>query len=119
MKKAFSIKPIKTRRDYSQALRFIEDNMDAEPNTLAEERLEVVAILVEKYEEEHFPIKVPSHINAIRFRMEQMGLSKSDLAIILGGKNRVSEVFSRKRRLSRRMVISLNRKLKIPADLLL
>ena len=111
--------PIKTKTDYEKALAFIESNFSAKPNTKIGVLVEVMAILVEKYEDEHFPIKAPSPIEAIKFRMEQMGISSSDLAKIVGTRSRVSEIFSGKRALSVRMMKNLHQELNIPADILL
>ncbi|MEO1256360.1 MAG: helix-turn-helix domain-containing protein, partial [Bacteroidota bacterium] len=80
---------------------------------------EVLSILIEKYEDEHYPIEAPDPIEAIKFRMEQMDMSKKDLAQVLGYKSRVSEIFSRKRKLTLKMIRNLHVKLKIPYESLL
>ena len=81
--------------------------------------LEVLSILAEKFENENFPIDPPNPIEAIKFQMEHMGLSQTDMSKYLGNKSRVSDVFNRKRKLSLRMIRSLNKNLKIPADILI
>lgn len=114
-----NIKPIKTEMDYKQALARIEDLWDAEPNTKKGDELSVLAILVENYEGERYKILPPDPIEAIKFRMDQSGLKKTDLARYLGGRNRSTEILNRKRSLSVRMMRALHSKLKIPAASLL
>ena len=114
-----SIQPIKTKADYNKALAFIESNFNARPNTKEGRMVEVLAILVEKYEDEHFPIDAPTPVEAIKFRMEQLGMSNTDLARIIGTRARVSEIFNGKRGLSVRMMKILHRKLQVPAEVLL
>lgn len=114
-----NIKPIKNKKDYNTALKKIESLMDAKRNSPELDELEVFSILVEKYEEEHFPISNPDPIESIKFRMEQMGLSQSDLIPVIGSKSKVSEVLSGKRGLSMRMIRALHDRLKIPADVLI
>ncbi len=114
-----NIKPIKTQADYRGALARIESLWDAEPNTKQGDELSILAILVENYEAEKFRILPPDPIEAIKFRMEQSGLKKTDLAQYLGGRNRSTEILNRKRGLSVRMMRALHNKLKIPAASLL
>jgi HTH-type transcriptional regulator/antitoxin HigA len=114
-----NIKPIKTKNDYQEALGRIERLWDAKKNTPAGDELEVLSTLIEAYEERHYAILPPDPIAAIKFRMEQLGLHQVDLAPLLGGRNRVSEVFKRRRRLSIRMMRMLHKKLAIPAESLL
>ena len=114
-----NIKPIKSEADYTQALARIDELWDAEPNTKKGDELSVLSLLVENYESETFKLLPPDPIEAIKFRMEQSGLKKSDLAQYLGGRNRSSEILSRKRSLSVRMMRALHTKLKIPATSLL
>jgi HTH-type transcriptional regulator / antitoxin HigA len=113
-----TIKPIKTELDHQKALKEIEKLWDAKPNTAKGDRLEVLVTLVEAYEQKHYRID-PDPIEAIKFRMEQLELKPSDLADILGGRNRVSEILSRKRKLTVEMMRSLRKSLAIPADSLL
>jgi HTH-type transcriptional regulator/antitoxin HigA len=114
-----SIQPIRTRGDYKKALAFIESHFNAKPDSSEGRSVEVLAILVEKYEDEHFPIAAPTPVEAIKFRMEQLGISNADLAKIIGTRARVSEIFRGKRKLSVRMMKALHRKLKVPAEILL
>ena len=114
-----TIKPIKTERDYRNALKQIEKLWDAKPNTPKGDRLEVLVTLVEAYEHKHYKIEPPDAIEAIKFRMEQLGLKQSDLAKYLGGRSRASEVLNRKRKLTVDMMRSLRKHLDIPAESLL
>ena len=113
------IKAIKTEDDYSQALMRLEEIFHAPANTPEGDEAEVLSILIEKYEDENYPIDPPDPIEAIRFRMEQTGMSKQDLAKIIGYKSRVSEIFSRKRKLSLKMIRNLHEKLNIPYESLI
>ena len=113
------IKPIRTERDYEEALFRVESLMDAEPNSEAFDELEVLATLVEKYEEKYYSIDAPDPIEAIKFRMEQEGLRQNDLVPMFGNKSRVSEVLNRKRKLTLDMIRNLNTQLNIPFENLL
>mgnify|MGYP002372182951 FL=1 len=113
------IKPIRTERDYQAALEEIERLMDAEPETPDGDRLDVLATLVEAWEEKHFPIEEPDPIEAIQHRMEALGMSRKDLEPMIGGRNRVSEVLSRKRPLTIHMIRRLSEKMHIPAGVLI
>ena len=113
------IKVIKTEEEYEQALARLEEIFDAKENTPEADEAELLEILVEKYENDHYPISAPDPIEAIKFRMEQMDLNKKDLAHILGYKSRVSEIFSRKRKLNLKMIRSLHEKLNIPYESLI
>mgnify|MGYP001563397171 CR=1 FL=1 len=109
-------KVLKTERDHQAALALIETLMDkASPD---EAELELWSLLVEKYEEDHFPIAAPDPIEAIRFRMEQAGLAPVDLEPFMQSKSKVSEVMNRKRPLSLSMIRALHRGLQIPAEVL-
>ena len=112
-------KVIKTKREYSEALARVESLMDAKPGSAREEELELWSLLVERYEEDHFPIDIPDPVEAIRFRMEQEGLRQKDLEKYFPGKNRVSEILNHKRPLSLGMIRLLHRGLGIPAEVLL
>ena len=114
-----NIKPIKTEVDYKVALERIETLWDAEPNTKKGDELAILAILVENYEGEKYKILPPDPIEAIKFRMDQTGLKKTDLARYLGGRNRSTEILNRKRSLSVRMMRALHNNLNIPAASLL
>src|ERR1700739_1878860 len=113
-----NIKPIKTEKDYQNALKRLEVIFDASPKTKAGDELEILGFLIEKYEEEHYAIDAPDPIEAIKFRMEQMGYKQKDLAEIIGYKGRVSEILSRKRKLTLEMVRNLHDKLNIPLEAL-
>jgi len=114
-----TIKPIKTERDYHKALKEIEKLWDAKPNTSKGDRLDVLVTLVEAYEQRHYKVEPPDPVEAIKFRMEQLGLKPADLTEILGGRNRVSEVLNKKRKLTVEMMRSLRKHLAIPAESLL
>jgi HTH-type transcriptional regulator / antitoxin HigA len=112
-------KLIKTKKEYAAALARVEALMDAKAGSTKEEELELWALLVERYEQEHFPMDVPDPVEAIKFRMEQDGLRQKDLEKYFPGKNRVSEVLNRKRPLSLGMIRSLHQGMGIPAEVLL
>ena len=110
---------IRTEAEYEQALARIEALMDAAPGTPEMDELEVLSVLVEKYEDERYPVAMPDPIVAIRFRMEQQGLTNKDLELYLGSQARVSEVLNGKRALSKEMIRRLHSGLGIPAEVLL
>jgi HTH-type transcriptional regulator / antitoxin HigA len=112
-------KILKTEEEYAEALAKVESLMEARPGSAKEEELELWALLVERYEAQHFPIEIPDPVAAIKFRMEQEGLRQKDLEKYFPGKNRVSEVLNYKRPLSLGMIRSLHRGLGIPAEVLL
>ncbi|MNF86333.1 Helix-turn-helix domain protein [compost metagenome] len=113
------IKPIKTEKDYNQALERLEEIFDAKSGSSEGDELEVLGILIDQYENEHFPIGLPDPIEAIKFRMEQLGYNQNDLANIVGLKSRASEILNRKRKLSLEMIRQLHEKLHIPTDVLI
>lgn len=113
------IKPIRTKKDYKQALERLEFIFDSDKGSPEGDELEVLGILIEKYENEHFPIALPDPIEAIKFRMEQMGYNQSDLANIVGLKSRASEILNKKRKLSLQMIRQLHEQLNIPTDVLI
>ena len=113
------IKPIRTKTDYRDALKQIESLMTAKANSPEGDRLDVLATLVEAYERTHFPMDLPDAVDAIKFRMEQSGLTVKDLEPVIGRKNRVYEVLSRRRPLTLRMIEGLHTKFGIPAESLL
>ena len=114
-----NIKPIKTKKDYEQAMLRLEKLFDAKKGTPKGDELEVLSLLIEKYEDEHFPIDLPDPVEAIKFRMEQMGYNQNDLAKIVGLKSRASEILNRKRKLSLEMIRQLHDRLNIPTDVLI
>lgn len=113
------IKLIKTENDYNQALKRLEVVFDAKKGTPEGDELELLSILIEQYENTHFPIDLPDPIEAIKFRMEQMGYNQNDLAKIIGLKSRASEILSKKRKLSLEMIRQLHTSLHIPTDVLI
>jgi HTH-type transcriptional regulator/antitoxin HigA len=110
---------IKTEKDYNQALERLEVIFDAKKGTPEGDELELLGILIEQYENEHFPIDLPDPIEAIKFRMEQLGYNQKDLAKIIGLKSRVSEILNKKRKLTLEMVRQLHTGLNIPTDVLI
>jgi HTH-type transcriptional regulator/antitoxin HigA len=112
-------KVIKTEPEYESALAYVETLMDAAPGSPQEDELELFSILIEKYEQENYPIDLPDPIEAIKFRMEQEGLTRKDLAKYIGSQSKVSEVLNRKRPLSLTMMRALHEGLEIPAEVLL
>ena len=114
-----NLKPIKTKKDYQQAMERLEVIFDAKKGTAQGDELEILGILLDQYENDHFPIDLPDPIEAIKFRMEQMGYTQSDLARVVGLKSRASEILSKKRKLSLEMIRQLHEKFNIPTDVLI
>ena len=112
------IKPIKTEAAYEAALMEIESLFNAEPGTPEGDQLEVLATLVEAYEDEHYDIPAPDPVDAILYYMESRGLTRADLEPYIGSRARVSEILNRKRPLTLAMIQRLNR-LGIPAETLI
>jgi HTH-type transcriptional regulator/antitoxin HigA len=113
------LKPIRTPADHEAALAEVERLWGARSGTPDGDRLDVLATLIDAYETEHFPIDPPDPIEAIRFRMEQQGLTRKDLEPIIGTRTRVAEVLNRKRGLSIEMIRRLHAGLGISADVLI
>ena len=113
------IKPIKTKADYRAALKEIETLMTAEHDTPRGERLDVLVTLVEAYENKHYRLDLPDPVEAIKFRMEQKGMTAKDLVPMIGRINRVYEVLSRRRPLTLAMIQRLHTDLGIPAESLI
>ena len=111
-----NIQPVKTEADYDSALAQIDKLWGAEPDSPKGDLLDVLMTLVEAYEAGHHPIDPPDPVDAIKFRMEQQGLSRNDLVPILGSRSRVSEVLNRKRTLSLAMIRNLHKQLHIPLE---
>lgn len=114
-------KILKTEQEYNKACERIYSLIHStgkpiEPDSLEGEELELLSLLVEKYEQEHYPVSAPSPIEAIRFRMEQMNLKQADIAPLFGGKTRISEVLHGKRPLTLKMITNLNMYLGIPLE---
>src|SRR6266571_4142245 len=113
------IRPLKTEADYNDALVEIEQLWGADVNTPAGDKLDILVTLVEAYENVHYPIDPPDPIEAIKFRMEQMGLSRKDLEPYIGKRGRVAEVLNRQRGLSLSMIRRLHAYLHIPLESLI
>ncbi|MEI7421522.1 MAG: helix-turn-helix domain-containing protein [Prolixibacteraceae bacterium] len=111
-------KVIKTESDYNLALERLEVIFDAEVNTSEGDELELLSLLIENYENVRYPIELPDPIEAIKFRMDQLGYKPKDLAKVLGFRSRVTEVLNKKRKLSLDMIRRLNRDLNIPTEVL-
>jgi HTH-type transcriptional regulator/antitoxin HigA len=113
------LKPIKTEQDYRAALKRLEDIFDSKLGTPESDELEILGLMVEDYENKHYPIEAPDPIEAIKIRMEEMGLKQVDLISEIGGKSRVSEILNRKRRLTLEMIRKLAIRLNLSANLLI
>ena len=113
------LKPIRTKADYEKALREIERLWGAKSGTPEGDRLDVLATLIDAYEAEHYPMEPPDPVEAIKFRMEQQGLSRKDLEPLIGTRTRVAEVLNRKRGLSIGMIRRLHDRLGISAEVLI
>jgi HTH-type transcriptional regulator / antitoxin HigA len=117
--KEMDIKVIKTEEDYNKALKRLEVIFDASANTAEGDEADILGMLIERYEDEHYPIEAPDPIEAIKFRMEQMNMDNQDLAKIIGYKSRVSEIFNHKRKLNLNMIRNLHNKMNIPYESLI
>jgi len=117
--KGMNIKVIKTETDYQETLKRLEDIFDAKAGSVQGDELEVLGLLIDQYEKEHFPIDMPDPIEAIKFRMEQLGYNQKDLTNIIGLKSHASEIINRKRKLSLGMIRQLHGRLNIPTDVLI
>ncbi|HAV53413.1 MAG TPA: transcriptional regulator [Aequorivita sp.] len=113
------IKPIRNEADYQKALERLEVIFDAKRGTEEGDELEILAMVIDNYENENFPIDMPDPIAAINFRMEQMGLKQKDLVKMIGFKSRVSEIMNKKRKLTLEMIRKLNADLNIPTEILI
>jgi HTH-type transcriptional regulator / antitoxin HigA len=113
------IKPIRTKRDYEIALKKVEKLWGAKSGTREGDQLDVLATLIDAYEAAHYPMDPPDPIEAIKFRMEQQGLSRKDLEPLLGTRTRVAEILDRKRNLSIEMIRRLHDTLGISAEVLI
>lgn len=114
-----NIKPIKNQQDYELAMVTIEKHWDAQPGSIEADELDILTTLVESYEKQQFKIEAPDPVAAIKFRMEQQGLSDVDLVPLLGQRSRVSEILNKKRKLSISMIRNLHHKLQIPLESLI
>ncbi len=113
------LKPIRTKADYERALSEVEHLWGAKIGTLKGDRLDVLATLIDAYEAEHYPMDPPDAVEAIKFRMEQQGLTRKDLEPLIGTRTRVAEVLNRKRSLSIGMIRRLHARLGISAEVLI
>lgn len=114
-----TIRPIRNNSDHESALKRIQALLPAKPGTDEGDELDILATLVDAYEAKHFPIESPDPIDAINFRMEQMGLERKDLEPFIGSRARVSEVLNKRRGLSLKMIRTLHEELDIPLDALI
>jgi HTH-type transcriptional regulator / antitoxin HigA len=114
-----NIKPIRTKKDYAHALARLEVIFDSKKGTDKGDELEILGMLIENYENEKFPIGFPDPVEAIKFRMEQLGYNQTDLANVVGLKSRASEILNRKRKLSLEMIRQIHDRLNIPTEVLI
>ncbi len=114
-----NITPIRNEKDYQKALERLETIFDSKKGTELGDELEILSILIDRFENENFPIGMPDPIEAIKFRMEQMGMKQKDLAEVVGFKSRVSEILNKKRKLTIDMIRKLNTALHIPTEVLI
>jgi HTH-type transcriptional regulator/antitoxin HigA len=113
-----NVKPIKSDKDYRNALERLEVIFDAPIDTKEGDEAEILSLVIENYENERYPIEAPDPIEAIKIRMEELNMRQKDLVGIIGGKSRVSEVLNRKKRLTVDMIRELERILQISASVL-
>jgi len=114
-----SVRPIRGKKDYEAALKEVERLWGAKLGTPEGDRLDVLATLIDVYETTHFPMDPPDPVEAIKFRMEQQGLTRKDLAPLIGTRTRVAEILNRRRSLSIEMIRRLHKTLGISADVLI
>ena len=112
------ITPIKTEKDYDKAIERLEIIFDASPDSKEGDESEILSLLIDNYENKHFPIESPDPIEAIKIRMEEMNLKQKDLIGVIGGKSRVSEILNKKKRLTVDMIRKLEEILHISASVL-
>ena len=113
------IKPIKTKKDYQLALTRLEIIFDSKKGSANADELEILSMLIDNYENEHFPVGFPDPVEAIKFRMEQLGYNQSDLVKVVGLKSRASEILNKKRKLSLEMIRQIHERLNIPIEVLI
>jgi HTH-type transcriptional regulator/antitoxin HigA len=112
------LKIVKTKKEYLQSLERFDEIFQAKPGTPESDEADVLALLIKDYENRHYVIDAPSPLDAIKYRLEQQGLTNQDLAQILGFKSRVSDIFKKNRKLNLGMIRKLYRKLHIPLETL-
>lgn len=113
-----TLKILKTKKEYSAAMERFEEIFQAQPGSAESDEADILALLIKNYEDKHYIIDAPNPIDAIKYRMEQQGLTNKDLAGILGYKSRVTDIFNKHRKLNLGMVRKLNEKLSIPLETL-
>lgn len=113
------IRPIKTKIDYKNALTRLEQIFDAPVNSVEGDEAEILSLLIENYENQHYSIEAPDPVEAIKIRMEEMNLKQKDLIGVIGGKSRVSEILNKKKRLTLEMIRNLASKLNISTSILI
>jgi HTH-type transcriptional regulator/antitoxin HigA len=111
-------KILKTKKDYQTSLERFEEIFQAKPGTAESDEADVLSLLLKEYEEKHYVIEAPNPLEAIKYRMEQQGLTNSDLAVILGFKSRVTDIFNKHRKLNLTMIRRLHSQLNIPLETL-
>ncbi|MGB8489770.1 MAG: transcriptional regulator [Bacteroidales bacterium] len=114
-----NIKLIKTEEDYMTALKRLEEIFDARAGSAESDEADILGLIIDDYEKKNYPIEAPDPIEAIKIRMEEMQLKQIDLAEAFGGKNRVSEILNRKRKLTVVMIRNLTTRLNLSAELLI
>ncbi len=113
------VRPIHTEDEYDKALVRVDEIFDAKKGTKEGDELELLLILIEKYEDEHHPVPLPDPIEAIKYRMEELGLKDKDLVPYIGNKGNVSKILNRQRKLTADMMRALHKYLGVPAESLL
>jgi HTH-type transcriptional regulator/antitoxin HigA len=116
---AMNIKLIKTEEDYQIALKRLEVIFDAQSGIIESDEADILGLMIDEYEKKHYPIEAPDPIEAIKIRMEELNLKQVDLADTIGGKNRVSEIMNRKRKLTVEMIRNLTGRLNLSPGLLI
>jgi HTH-type transcriptional regulator / antitoxin HigA len=114
-----NIRPIKTEEDYQIALNRLEEIFDAQVGTPESDEADILGLIIDEYENKHYPIEAPDPIEAIKIRMEEMHLKQIDLVNEFGGKNRVSEILNKRRKLTVEMIRKLTTRLNLSASLLI
>ena len=114
-----NLKPIKTEKDYSLALKRLEEIFDAKVGTQESDEADILGLMIDEYEKKHYPIEAPDPIEAIKIRMEELNLKQVDLVEVIGGKSRVSEILNRKRKLTVEMIRNLTKRLNLSPELLI
>jgi len=114
-----NIKPIRTKKDYNDALARMEKIWGAKNGTREGDELDILATLIDKYEEAHYPIEAPDAVDALKYLMKEKGIERKELEKAIGDKSKVSEVLNRKRELSKRMIRTLHELFGIPYEILM